>query len=141
MAKYINKEAMLKDLATEIEKNQDKSDLTPIRMIQLFIKYVEKFPTDDISPKEDKTRKYSYKIYRTSKTPVSVNIDLYDEQNRLNFELKFTDRLHGMRAYRAIINYLNYQARMRDDIDIHALIEGFEHRKHDLNLKDLEDEG
>lgn len=141
MAKYINKEAMLKALATELEKNPDKSDLAPILMIQLFIKYVEEFPTDDISPEEDKTMKYSYKIYSISKTPVSVNIDLYDEQNRLNFELKFNDRLHGMRAYRAIINYLDYQARMGDDVDIHSIIEGFEQRKHDLDLKGSEDEG
>lgn len=85
--------------------------------------------------------KYNYKIYRISKTPVSVKLDLYDEHKRVNFELQFNDRAHTMRGYRAIINYLDYQAKMRDDVDIRAIIEGFVQRKHDLDLKGSEDEG
>ena len=77
--------------------------------------------------------KYNYKIYRISKTPLSINIDLYDETRMINFEIKFCDRANGMKNYKAIINYLNYQQKIRDDVNISAIIEGFEQRKIELN--------
>lgn len=77
--------------------------------------------------------KYNYKIYRITKTPVSISLDLYDEQNRMNIVIQFFDRSYGMKQYRAIINHLNYQAKMSDNVNACAIIAGFENRKAELN--------
>lgn len=50
MNEYVSKEAMLKNLTTELEQHLNEGDPRTHLVIQRFIKYVEDFPTVDVSP-------------------------------------------------------------------------------------------
>ena len=74
-----------------------------------------------------------YKIYRMRITQCSIHFDLYDEINRINFELYFSDSSNGMKAYKSITNFYHYQYMMNQDVNPKEIIEGFHNAKIALN--------
>lgn len=50
MDKYISREAMLKNLTADLEHHSDEGDPRTVIVTQLFIKYVEGFPSADVQP-------------------------------------------------------------------------------------------
>lgn len=43
-----------------------------------------------------------YKIYRMVIRQFTIEFDFYDEINKINFELRFSDRANSMKGYKSL---------------------------------------
>lgn len=74
-----------------------------------------------------------YKIYRMVVRQFTIEFDLYDEINKVNFELKFSDRANSMTGYKSLTNFYHYQYMINQEIDPKEIIESFHNAKIALN--------
>lgn len=74
-----------------------------------------------------------YKIYRMVIRQFAIQLEFYDEINKVNLELRFSDRTNSMKSYKSLTNFYHYQYMMNQDVDPKEILESFHNAKIALN--------